>query len=201
VDGAADGDRDVRINALRTLGTYREERAAALLMRILDEDEPYVTLAAMESLQRLGTGAATAAPGCWADRARPGGAGVPAADGARRPRAVDPASAGAPPGCWGAPEWRLRAAAARVYARGAEDAIPRALELGDADGRVAAAAWTRRSQTLGDSVGRARLLILAGDRPPDPVVRANALAAMARTGEAGFLPVVWTPTSGRRPTP
>ncbi|HEV2130820.1 MAG TPA: HEAT repeat domain-containing protein, partial [Longimicrobiaceae bacterium] len=57
-----DGNYLVRVNAVRTLGTYGDAAAVQSLTDLLNAAEPHLALAAAESLGRLGVRAAAAAP-------------------------------------------------------------------------------------------------------------------------------------------
>jgi cyclophilin family peptidyl-prolyl cis-trans isomerase/HEAT repeat protein len=184
----------VRINALRTLGTYPGEPAMrALTETAATEDEPYLVIAALEGMQRLGMDAAPASSllrEIVADARRPvfirqtalatlSGIDPAAAVEAAAPLARDPA-------------WRLRASAARALAHA------RPLPLGDLsaalrdpDGRVASAAIEEAVTVAGDSaVAGIRELLLAGLQLPDIIARANALGGLATLADPATLPVI-----------
>ncbi|HEU4883284.1 MAG TPA: peptidylprolyl isomerase [Longimicrobium sp.] len=184
----------VRINALRTLGTYPGDPALrALIGTAATEDEPYLVIAALEGMQRLGMDAAPAASllrEMVADARRPvfirqtalatlSGIDPAAAVQAAAPLARDPA-------------WRLRASAARALAH----ARPLPLgELGaalrDPDGRIASAALEEAVTVTGDSaVAGIRDLLLAGLQLPDIIARANALGGLATLADPATLPVI-----------
>lgn len=190
----ADPAQIVRINALRTLGTYPGEPAMrALIETAATEDEPYLVIAALEGMQRLGMDAAPASSllrEMVADARRPvfvrqtalatlTGIDPAAAIQAAAPLAHDPA-------------WRLQASAARAVAHA------RPLALGDlaaalrgADGRVASAALEEAVTVAGDSaVAGIRELLLAGLQSPDIIARANALGGLATLADPATLPAV-----------
>jgi cyclophilin family peptidyl-prolyl cis-trans isomerase/HEAT repeat protein len=185
----ADADRDVRINALRTLGGYPDARSVQALSSAAAGDEPYLAIVAMESLQRLGADAASAAPlleQVATDAARPLFLRQTALAALS---AVDPPAALRVAGSFeSSGEWRLRASAARALVRAGEDGRVRLSgELREMDGRVAAAALGELEAAVGDSVRQARFLAIEGLAHRDPVVRAAALSLIGRMGEAGHL--------------
>jgi cyclophilin family peptidyl-prolyl cis-trans isomerase len=190
----SDPARIVRINALRTLGTYPDERTMrALIGTAVLGDDPYLVIAALEGMQRLGMDAAPATPllrEMVADARRPvfvrqtalatlWGIDPAAAVAAAGPLARDPA-------------WRLRASAARAVAHA------RPLPLGDLsaalrdpDGRVASAAIEEAVTVAGDSaIGGIRELLLQGLSHPDVIARTNALGGLATLADPATLPVV-----------
>lgn len=184
----------VRINALRTLGTYPGERTVRVLTETAaTDDEPYVVIAALEGLQRLGMDADPASS-LLAEMV---------AD-ARRPvfvrqtalatlSAIDPAEAveAAAP-LVRDPAWRLRASAARAVAHARPLPLgDLAAALRDPDGRIGSAALEEATTVAGDSaVGAIRELLLAGLQAPDIMVRANALGGLATLADPATLPAV-----------
>lgn len=186
-----DTSQIVRINALRSLGSYRTERALRILTEAAGEGrDPYEVVTAMESLQRMGSYAASAAP--LLDVAvRDATAPVFVRQTALAALgAVDrQAALGALPHVENDPAWRLRAAAVRVYAADsvAREHLPRV--LADPDGRVAATVL--EAALTADTTGRSiRSLLLEGVRHPDVMVRTNALGGLARLGDTATLGVV-----------
>ena len=198
-----DASQLVRINALRSLGTYPNDRSLRLLGdRIALSREPYEVIVAVEALQRMGRDAASAGPLL----------GQVARDTARHVfirqtalaalQAVDPQEAVRTlPFIEGSPDWRLRASAARIYA--ATDSITRGQLLTlveDPDGRVVATALDAALTAVGDS-GIAELRpvlasVLRPDRPRtgmgsmDVMARAYALNGMATLADPATLPAV-----------
>jgi cyclophilin family peptidyl-prolyl cis-trans isomerase/HEAT repeat protein len=188
-----DGDRQVRINALRAMGGYDGVEVADVLGRIASGDEPYLALAALESLQRLGAGARPAGP-VLARMAMDAAVPVSVRQAAVTALAVaDPDAARdvATP-LLESPSWRVRAAAARSLVITGEDGrlelIPLAM---DPDGRVAAGVLDQLVTTLGDGVRLGATVFIEALRHEDPVVRASALAGLARTGRGGLLPLAF----------
>jgi cyclophilin family peptidyl-prolyl cis-trans isomerase/HEAT repeat protein len=181
----------VRINALRTVGSYRTERALRILGDAVTAGrDPYETITAMESLQRLGTFAAPRAAlldAAVRDTARPVFVRQTALAALG---AVDPQAAlRVLPQVENGPEWRLRAGAARIYGA---DSIARAELLrmvSDPDGRVVSAGL--EAALAADTAARTlRPLLLAGVAVADPVARTNALAGLTALADPATLPVV-----------
>ena len=187
-----DSSQIVRINALRSLGSYRTERALALLANVAFTAPPYEAVTAMESLQRMGPFAASAAPmleGEARDEDLPVFVRQTAVAALQ---AVDPmAAVRLLPHIESSPRWRLRASAARVY--GGDSIARRQLPalLRDPDGRVAAAGLEQALTAVGDSgAAPLRPLLLEALRVPDVIVRTNALGGLARLADPATLPVV-----------
>jgi cyclophilin family peptidyl-prolyl cis-trans isomerase len=186
-----DTSQIVRLNALRTVGSYRTERTLRILGDAVTGDRhPYETIVAMESLQRLGTFAAPHAALLEAavrDTARPvfvrqtALAALGAVDMAAAIRVAAQVENG--------PEWRLRAGAARAY--GADGTARGELlrMIGDADGRVVAAGL--EAAVAADTSARTlRELLLAGVRVDDAIARTNALTGLTALADPATLPVV-----------
>jgi cyclophilin family peptidyl-prolyl cis-trans isomerase/HEAT repeat protein len=189
----ADTDMAVRVNALRSVGGYRTPRALALLTEIAATGLPYEAVTAMESLQRMGSFAAPAAP-ALRHVVLDGGMFVFARQTALAALAqIDPSTAMRVAGEFAAdPEWRLRASAARALAHSRPRALgDLAAALRDPDGRVAAAAVEEAVTVAGDTAaGAIRELLLAAVAHPDVIVRANALGGLAALADPATLPVV-----------
>jgi cyclophilin family peptidyl-prolyl cis-trans isomerase/HEAT repeat protein len=190
----ADPELIVRINALRTLGTYPGEQTMRTLIQTAATDsEPYAVIAALEGMQRLGADAGLAQTllrEMVADAGRPVFVRQTAL---ATLTAIDPADAITAAGPLARdPAWRLRASAARAIAH----SRPRALgdldaALRDPDGRVAAAAVEEAVTVAGDTaVSAIRELLLAAVAHPDVIVRANALGGLAALADPATLPVV-----------
>ncbi|HEX6373292.1 MAG TPA: peptidylprolyl isomerase [Longimicrobium sp.] len=189
-----DPEQIVRINALRTLGTYPGERTMrALIETAANGDEPYTVIAALEGMQRLGAQAALASPllrGMVADAARPvfvrqtALAALTAIDAAQGVQAAGSIARD--------PAWRLRASAARAIAHARPMPLgDLAAALRDPDGRVASAALEEAVTVAGDTaVGSIRELLLAGLAHPDVIARTNALGGLAALADPGTLPVI-----------
>lgn len=178
----------VRVNALRTLDTYRTAGALRTLRETLEENrDPHEVITALESLQRLGDFAAPAVPLLEAavrDTAAP----------VFVRQTVVAALAGVDPGAARRvlpaietdPGWRLRASAARVHGADSLAAGDLARLLGDPDGRVAAAAL--EAAAAADTAGRRiRPDLLRALDHPDPITRVNALAGIARMRDTSLL--------------
>lgn len=192
LEASRDTAYPVRINALRALGTHRDPAAVRRLAELLSPEERHTALAAVEALGRLGPDAVAAAPQLEAL------AGADSVHVAFRQEAlaalarVDPAAGlRVAQGLAARPDWRLRAAAARVLApvaAGSSDQRDRLFR--DRDGRVAAVALQAALDAAGDSVGplRARLLEALGSG--DVWVRATALGGLARLGDSSLLPAL-----------
>ncbi|HEU4456284.1 MAG TPA: HEAT repeat domain-containing protein [Longimicrobium sp.] len=183
VAATRDTSHAVSVNAVRSLGTHRTPASIARLREVLTGTDVHLAITAAESLGRLGTAAAQAGPELRAialDRSKeiflrttalaalaeilPGDA-MPVAD-----------SLTAEGG------WRARAAAARVHAaaRNWEAVAGYARE---ADGRVAAAAIEAAVGAVGQGVATIRPLLVGALEHPDPIVRTNALNALATLGD------------------
>jgi cyclophilin family peptidyl-prolyl cis-trans isomerase/HEAT repeat protein len=186
-----DTSQIVRINALRSLGSYRTERALRVLTEAAGQGrDPYEVITAMESLQRMGTFAAPAAPlldAAVRDAATPvfvrqtalAALGV-----------VDrQAALGVLAHVENDPGWRLRASAARISAAdsAAREYLPRL--VADPDGRVVSAAL--EAALAADTSARSiRAVLLAALGGSDAIARTNALAGLAALADPATLPVV-----------
>jgi len=178
-----DTSHAVSVNAVRSLGSYRTPASIARLREVLGGDDAYLAVTAAESLGRLGTAAPQAGQDLRAvalNRAKPiflrttalaalaeilPGDAIPVAD-----------SLAAEGG------WRARSAAARVHAAARSwDAV--AAFAREADGRVAAAAIEAAVGAVGDGVATIRPLLVGALEHPDPIVRTNALNALATLGD------------------
>jgi cyclophilin family peptidyl-prolyl cis-trans isomerase/HEAT repeat protein len=185
---ARDPDSHVRINALRSLGTYRAQSTALLIEATKDADAN-VRVAAAQSLSASFPRDDNAFGALWA------------ADTSVVYRAsllASAASAGLRPPqlrAWAAsPDWRLRAAVANA----AGDTLDRAFAisrarplLSDPDPRVRESAYGAlvppTSLPLEDSVHE---LLIAGLHDPDFYVRATVLAALVDRPTVADLPAV-----------
>ena len=187
-----DAEMAPRINAIRTLGTWRHPRAVEVLADLAVTGAPSVSITAMESLGRLGTFASSAADDL---RAEAMDADMPVAvrtTALAALAAVDSAAGRRTADAFlRADDWRLRAAAARALPPGPESRARLLALAADPDGRVAAAAVEAGIAAAGDSVAQARALLLAGLRAPDVVARTNALGGLARVAEPSTLPLVF----------
>ena len=186
-----DTSQIVRINALRTVGSYRTERALRILGEAVEGGrDPYEVIVAMESLQRLGSYAAPRAgllDAAVRDTTNPvfvrqtalAALGV-----------VDPAAARRVlPRVENGREWRLRAAAARIQAADTTARENLLRLVADPDGRVAAAGL--EAALAADTTARSiRELLLAGVQVRDLIARTNALAGLTALADPATLPVV-----------
>ncbi|HYW13270.1 MAG TPA: peptidylprolyl isomerase [Longimicrobium sp.] len=186
-----DTSQIVRLNALRTVGSYRTDRALRILAdAITGGRDPYEVIVAMESLQRLGTYAAPQAALLDAgarDTASPVFVRQTAlaALGVVDPRAALRTAREVA----GGPHWRLRAAAARIYAADTTAREELMAAVADRDGRVAAAAL--EAALAADTTARTlRAVLLAGVQVRDVIARTNALTALAKLADPATLPVV-----------
>jgi cyclophilin family peptidyl-prolyl cis-trans isomerase/HEAT repeat protein len=190
---ASDPDRNVRINAVRTLGSHAPAALAEPLAAVAGADDDYLALVALETLQQFGTGAAPVAvvlERLATDAGRPI---------ALRQAALLALASGEPEGERRVADgfvrsdaWRLRAAAVRALMIVGEDERVELIGLvGDPDGRIAAALLDQAATTLRDHPGGGRMLLIQALDHADPVVRAAALAGLARTRQGGLLPLAF----------
>jgi cyclophilin family peptidyl-prolyl cis-trans isomerase len=188
-----DDDLGVRINALRAVGTYESPRALAMLTDLVavGARHPYLDITAAESLGRLGPYAASAAGPLHRialDERKPVAlrtaalAALPRLDAAEAQAAAARVAAAA--------DWRLRAAAARVYAAVGPATRPEVAALAaDDDGRVAAAA-VEAYAAVADTVPAARSALREALGSADVVVRTNAIGGYARIADPATLPLL-----------
>jgi cyclophilin family peptidyl-prolyl cis-trans isomerase/HEAT repeat protein len=178
-----DTSHAVSVNAVRSLGSHRTPASIARLREVLGGDDAYLAITAAEALGRLGAVAPQAGQDLRAvalNRAKPiflrttalaalaeilPGDAMPVAD-----------SLAAEGG------WRARSAAARVHAAARNwDAV--AAFARESDGRVAAAAIEAAAGAVGSGVASIRPLLVGALEHPDPIVRTNALNALATLGD------------------
>jgi cyclophilin family peptidyl-prolyl cis-trans isomerase/HEAT repeat protein len=185
-----DVDAHVRVNAIRSLGTYGPIAKASLIYAAHDQD-PNVRIAAAQSFGNVLSREAADLPALWA------------ADTSLMYRSSLLASAvraGIRPlelQHWAvSPDWRLRAAVASAAGDTLDRpfAISRAAPLThDADARVREAAYAAltppASMTLEDTV---HALLINGLRDPDFYVRATAIGALGERPSAADLAAVLT---------
>jgi cyclophilin family peptidyl-prolyl cis-trans isomerase/HEAT repeat protein len=182
---AADGDAHVRINALRSLGTYKDKGAAIIAQAVHDPD-PNVRVAAAQSLSTSITLSGGDFASLWAADTsivyRSSLLASAARAGLRPPPLREWASS---------PDWHLRAAVASATG----DSLDRAFAISrvapllrDPDPRVREAAYGAltpgASMPLEDSV---HAMLLTGLRDPDFYVRATVLGALGERPAAGDL--------------
>jgi cyclophilin family peptidyl-prolyl cis-trans isomerase/HEAT repeat protein len=186
-----DASETVRINVLRSLGSYRTEAAVTALRTVALTGPPYEAVTAMESLQRLGPFAASAAEvlrGEATDRDMPVFVRQTALAALA---AVDPRQAVEVAEVVGEEEgWRMRASAARAYAHARANG-PLFTIVPGRDGRVTAAALEEALTVAGDTaVGPLRALLVPALEHPDVIARTNALGGMARLADTATLPLL-----------
>lgn len=185
-----DDDYAVRVNVLRALGSYRGPQAVAALLRRVQSGEPHERLMAIESLGRLGA-ASTSAVGVLTDVVQRAAEPV-----ALRSAALDALALVAPAAALemaasldAGADWRLRAAAARAVAALAPEEDPRfRAVLADPDPRVVTAGLQVRVDSAGDRRALLRPLLLEQLGAADVMVRAAALAGLAKLADATTLP-------------
>lgn len=183
----------VRISALRSLGSFRTDSAVAVLANAALAAPPYETVVAMESLQRLGTFAASASGTLQRealDRDMPIFVRQTAL--AALVEVDRDAALRALPHVENDPRWRLRASAARIYAQAGPHGRRQLITiLRDPDGRVASAALEQAVTAVGDSlIGEIADVLMLGVRHPDLITRTNALTGLGRLADPSTLPVV-----------
>jgi cyclophilin family peptidyl-prolyl cis-trans isomerase/HEAT repeat protein len=184
----------VRINALRSLGSFRTERALRILTDATEQGrDPYEVITAMESLQRMGPFAASAAPLLDRETRDTASPVFVRQTALAALGAVDPAAA-ASTAAWieeNETGWRMRAAAARIRAVDAAGREELLRTIGQPDGRVVAAGLEQSITTVGDSaIASLRPLLLAGLDVADPIARTNALGGLATLADPATLPLV-----------
>ncbi len=184
----ADPDPHVRINAVRSLGTYGQQSKSALAYATRDAD-PNVRIAAAQSFGTVLTKDATDLPSLWAADTtvayRSSLLASAAQAGLRPPELVAWASSS---------DWRLRAA----VASSGGDTLDRAFAFSrnaplirDPDPRVRESAYAAIAPSSGmpleDTV---HALLVGGLRDPDFYVRATVIGALADRPSAADLPSV-----------
>jgi cyclophilin family peptidyl-prolyl cis-trans isomerase/HEAT repeat protein len=178
-----DDDPGVRVNALRSLGSYRDSTMVTAVAPRLNDRDPNVRVQAAITLGALGGSAARSAllaaatgKGLYAVR-REALLGLARTDRAAFAQAVAPWRSGA--------DWRDRATAAEGWALAGVNGPP--WFLSDSDGRVIAAGL----QAWSDAVtGADRALLAAARRMithPDAAVRSVAADALTRSADPADL--------------
>jgi cyclophilin family peptidyl-prolyl cis-trans isomerase/HEAT repeat protein len=181
-----DPDAGVRINALRSLASYRDSSRADLIASRLDDPDPNVRVQAASSLGELQGSSASAA----LVRVLQGKAGFAlrreALVGLARTNASEFGSKSA---SWrSAPDWRARAAAAEGWARAGAAGAP--WFISDRDGRVVAAglqAWADVTKSPSAALVNAARGLLGH---PDAGVRSVAADVLSRTADPRDLPAL-----------
>lgn len=181
----------VRIDALRTLGTYADAEAVAALEAALTHDAPHEVIAASESLGRLGPAAAAAGPSLRA-----------LASDRRESEAVRVAAVEALGSVGGSavtellrelllePRWRLRAGLARALVGQGAPSLP-TLEvlIRDPDPRVAAVAVDAVVAVASqDSTLKIRLLLREALQVSDVQVRSAAIRGLGDLADGSIYP-------------
>ncbi len=181
-----DTDPGVRINALRSLGTYRDSAFAARIASRVDDPVPNVRVQAAATLGDLGGTRAVSALVRVVQGKGPFGLQREALLGLARSGAAQFSPAAAR---WlSSRDWRERATAAEGWALAEAATAPWFLE--DQDGRVVAAGLQAWAAAVS---GPDRSLIPAGRRMlshPDAAVRSVAADIVARAGDVGDLPAL-----------
>jgi cyclophilin family peptidyl-prolyl cis-trans isomerase/HEAT repeat protein len=178
-----DPDPGVRVNAIRSLGTYRDSSFAAAVVSKVDDPDPNLRVQAAATIGELGGSAARAAlkrilerKGIFAQRRE-------ALLGLAR---ADPAGFGAAAGAWRtSSDWRERATAAEGWSRARRISAP--WFLSDNDGRVVTAglqAWADTNPAPGPAlIAAARKTI----NHPDAAVRSVAADVLSRAADPADL--------------
>jgi len=185
-----DPDAHVRVNAVRSIGTYGPPAKAALIYAAHDQD-PNVRIAAAQSLGTVLARDATDFPALWV---------LDTSLVYRSSLIASAARAGLRPAeltTWAAaPDWRLRAAVASASG----DTLDRSFAFSrtaplthDADARVRESAYAAIAPSAGlpleDTV---HALLINGLRDPDFYVRATVIGALADRPSAADLSAVLT---------
>ena len=179
-----DEDPGVRVNALRSLGSYHDSTLGSAVASRMDDADPNVRVQAAASLGQLGGSAAMATLQQVLQRKENFALRREALLGLARIDAK--AFAGLAQVWQTSRDWRERAVAAEGWARAGARGAPGFLM--DPDGRVVAAglqAWADTAQ------GRNRTLVTAGRRllpHPDAAVRSVAADVLARVADPSDLP-------------
>ena len=191
-EAAGDTSYPVRVNAIRTLGSYATLEAVGIVAPLLASADRMVALAAVEALAAMGPAAqAAAAPleEIAADTsAHPALRGAAlmalARSGASRSAEITARFARES-------NWRLRAVAGQAYA--AISPLPRdpfTALVRDSDGRVGAAALSAALDLAGDSVAPFRPLLLESLGASDVMIRAAAARGLERLADPTTLPIL-----------
>jgi cyclophilin family peptidyl-prolyl cis-trans isomerase/HEAT repeat protein len=179
-----DEDPGVRVNALRSLGSYHDTTLGSAVASRIDDADPNVRVQAGASLGELGGSAAVAALQRVLHRKESFAIRREALLGLAR---IDAKAFAAIARAWQTGrDWRERAVAAEGWARAGARGAPGFLS--DPDGRVVAAGL----QAWADTVqGRDRALVTAARRllaHPDGAVRSVAADVLARAADPTDLP-------------
>jgi cyclophilin family peptidyl-prolyl cis-trans isomerase/HEAT repeat protein len=181
-----DNDPGVRINALRSLGTFRDSTLAAKIASRVDDAVPNVRVQAAATLGDLGGSRSIAALLRVVHAKETFALQREALLSLAR---CGPAAFAQAAGSWkSSRDWRERATAAEGWAVGDARSAPWFLE--DRDGRVVAAGLQAWAAAVG---GPDRTLILAGRRllsHSDAAVRSVAADIVARAADVGDVPAL-----------
>ena len=181
----------VRVNALRALATFGEEGIAPAVARLLDDGDPNVVLAAVETLGALRGPyvAARLEPVVYDTGARLAlrAAALSALVQVDPARGVVAAETFAASGDWLARLYAARALGAGSW--GHAQMLLRRL-VADPDSRVQAAALGSVARLAADTIPSARALYIQGLASPDPIARAAALRGLARRADPADLPLI-----------
>jgi cyclophilin family peptidyl-prolyl cis-trans isomerase/HEAT repeat protein len=181
-----DQDAGVRINALRSLASYRDSSRAGMIASRLDDPDPNVRVQAASSLGELRGSTASAA--LVRVLQRKGGFALrrEALVGLSR---INPAEFGSQVASWRSdPDWRARAAAAEGWAHAGAASPP--WFMSDRDARVIAVglqAWSDTEKSpAGGLVNAARGLL----SHPDAGIRSVAADVLSRAADPQDLPAL-----------
>lgn len=178
-------ERAARVNAVRALGTHPGAETTAALASLLADEDPHVAITAAESLERLGTAAASAAEplaGVVRNAYAPQQLRTTAltALAAVSPDALR-ATVGRVPRDFDREWWVVAAAARALAAAGPEGRAAAEESVRDADPRIAAAALDALAAGAGDDAerrGQVRRLALEALGSGDVILRASAVNAL-----------------------
>jgi cyclophilin family peptidyl-prolyl cis-trans isomerase/HEAT repeat protein len=186
-----DGAYPVRINAVRSLGSFPDAQSVGALQALVSSPDAHLAWTAIESLGRLGEQAAASAP------ALRGVAVDPTVPRTLRNAALFALASVAPSEAEaivarfsGDPDWTARASAASAIAKlGASHRAELGTLARDPDPRVAAAAIAA-AVGAGEQNQNLRALLLGSLGSPDVMVRAAGLSGMAGVADPATLPLV-----------
>lgn len=191
---ASEDDPSVRVQSIRSLGTFQGVAVATYLVPQLEDAVPNVAVAAAQALGASGDTAGVRALVRVVDGKGPFGVRRAALISLAR---LGPAEFRARAAAWsGSADWRERSVAAEGWGAVTPlDAVKLNLALGDADSRVVGAAlqaWSDGVEGPDPGLLRTARRLLASS---DPVVRSLAADAVGRAADPGDLPALrqaWT---------
>jgi len=191
ITASADPDYATRINAVRTLGSYREPSAVQALIVALEGQDRHLAMAAAEALGRLGGAAAVGAASLQrvaVDPGRPPAIRQAATEALAR---VEPVSARAAAEQLSADAaWRVRVGAARALAVTGPGTASLARLREDSDPRVASATLQALLEVAGDTVAPLRNVLIESLGSSDVGVRTAAIGGIARLADPAMLPLL-----------